>query len=53
MSGNNLNISLIDNFRRNDQCLNTTNTQTWIKTHLNTGLLHMFSASDCQTQAAV
>jgi len=32
---------------------NTTNTQTWCKTHLNTGLLHMFSASDCQTQAAV
>ena len=51
MSGNNLNISLIDNLRININ--NFTNTQIWSKTHINTGLLHMFSASDCQTQAAV
>jgi hypothetical protein len=32
---------------------NTTNTQTWYKTHLNTGRLYMFSASECQTQVAI
>jgi len=32
---------------------NTTNTQTWYKTHLNPGLLYMFSASECQTQVAI
>jgi len=40
-SGNNLNISLIDNLRCNGQVFNTTNTQTWYKTHLTTDLLHM------------